>query len=218
MSEKKIVLDEAMIDLETMGTGPNAAIIQIGIVGFTFSDGGYVAPPGGPAIQIDVDLNDAIAKGGVVTLETVKWWQERGGLKLDFIQPVEHALDLVDRFFAENPAIDIVWAKGPHFDIAILEGYYQRLNRKCPWKYNRVRDMRTLVELADVLATWWEDPQRHEEVAHQATADCYSQIETCVAAYNALSGWKPKAVPPVDEKIQVEHTNDICIVDPSFLG
>jgi exodeoxyribonuclease VIII len=172
--------DSIMLDLETMGLGPNAAVIQIGARPFNMLNG-KISSNG---LLIDVDLYSSLMIGGEVDDDTVRWWRERGGLKPEGPRrTMPLALSILADFFGKYPTADLVWAQGPSFDIAVLEGYYGRMGRKTPWTFHRARDTRTVYQLA--RAQGWEKP-REGETAHQALADCDQQIAHLCSALAAL--------------------------------
>jgi len=161
--------DSAMLDLETMGLGPNAAVIQIGVQLFNWPTGTLV----GEGLQVDVDLHSSLMLGGEVDGDTVRWWRERGGLKPSGTRiDMRTALAKVASYLARAAGLKRVWAQGPSFDIAIMEGYYSRAGRPAPWVFHAARDTRTIYDLA--RAEGWQKPK--EDTAHTALADCRQQI------------------------------------------
>ncbi|XAI94720.1 exonuclease [Pseudomonas phage vB_Pa-PAC6] len=70
-------MDSVMIDLETMATGPNAGVIQVGAIPFN-SRTGLVKPD---LFEVDVDLHSALLLGGEVDASTVQFWRDQGGLQ-----------------------------------------------------------------------------------------------------------------------------------------
>lgn len=185
-------VDSVMIDIETMGLGPNAAVIQIGAVGFNLVTGevdktGYLE---------DVSLMSAVENGGEVHKEVVEWWQTRGGF-VAFRRPelggavhVEEALGGLRNYLCDlNWSIDTddrgprVWAQGPSFDVAVLEGYARRLGVPELWAYNKPRDTRTIKDLARTLG--WEPPELGEPT-HQAKEDCLLQIDVLISAWGHI--------------------------------
>ena len=54
------------------------------------------------------------------------------------------------------------------FDIVILENAYRAVDAKVPWRYNAVRDSRTVLDVAQIVAS----PRDEElEPAHVALGD-----------------------------------------------
>lgn len=174
---------DIMIDVETMGTGPNAALVQIGAVHFDAATGKT-----GDVFLCDVSLADSVHNyGGKITAATVQWWAEQGGFTpVHTPVTVAVALSALTEFFDRCHDKDTdslnVWAKGPHFDIAILEHHYLVDNVSTPWKYSRVRDTRTVHALAVDCGFRYLPPAP----THRADQDCMVQIQRLVAEYAHL--------------------------------
>lgn len=66
---------DVMLDLETMGNGPDAAIVAIGAVEFDPD-----AQTVGERLDLLVDLASAVSGGGVMDPATVLWWLRQGDL------------------------------------------------------------------------------------------------------------------------------------------
>lgn len=175
-------MDSVMIDLETMGTGPNAAVVQIGAIPFN-SQTGMVRPD---FFLADVDLASSVRLGGLVTEDTRNWWLDQGGFKHD--QHPEDLLGAMTRlgaWMSRFPNLQRVWAQGPSFDVAILEGYYQRAGLEAPWAFNAARDTRTVYDLARERG--WDKPEG-TEAKHHALEDCRRQIICLRGALAVLRG------------------------------
>jgi len=177
-------LTDVMIDIETMGINRDAAVIQIGALVFDWQTG--MMPP--DIFREDVDLMSSIMAGGETDRLTTAWWRQQEGL--DQIDPkqIGVVLHALNKWLAQYPTIERVWAKGPTFDLTVLEGYYDRLGIKRPWRYNQPRDTRTVIELARTIGNWIEptgvDPK------HDAAEDCRRQCVQLVSAlkYIKISG------------------------------
>lgn len=167
--------DSIMLDLETMAISPNAAVIQIGARAFNSMSGEVY----GEGFEINVDLMSSIMLGGEVHEGTARWWRDRGGLPTPTGKfEMRSALKKLTEFFAKFPNIKRVWAQGPSFDVAILEGYFVRMGAPAPWTYHNARDTRTVYDLARQRG--WEKSER--ATAHTALADCDQQILTLMSA------------------------------------
>ena len=173
----------AMTDIESMGVGPNAAVVQIAFVAFN-TETGEVSPD---YCYVNVDLSSSLLHGGEVDSPTVQWWRNRDFRALSSggpARPLPDALRRVSGWFSRFPGLETVWAQGPSFDIACLEGYYKRLNREAPWAYNRPRDTRTIYWLAKEVAGW--SKTKDAEPKHDALADCRIQVRTLMSALGAI--------------------------------
>lgn len=160
-----------MLDLETLGTSPSAAIVQIGAVLFEPKSGGRV-------------LNNKIFNRFVMVQEgaghidhsTLTFWlQEKAAPHLGK-NLAENAfpLDQVLAEFIEWPywaltgndprephvayqgnthpynwwqQITGVWAKPSNFDIAILQSAFRLFGKAPPWNHRATRCMRTVLDI-----------------------------------------------------------------------
>lgn len=165
-----------MLDIETMHTNKSPVIVQIGIMSFDFFLGDQLQ-----SLLIDVCPDSCNMAGGEFGKETEKWWKDRGGFKPagDPI-PIQEALVKLNNFISEGCR---VWAKGPTFDLAAIEGYCDRLGIQWPWKYNMPRDTRTIISLAKELG--WKKSEKRE-IPHQALEDCKLQIAELMSALNFI--------------------------------
>ncbi len=137
-----------MLDLETMGNGPNAAIVAIGAVVFD---------PVAVAIVDDfyttADLKSSVNNGGIIDAETVKWWmrQEDNARSEIFAadQTIHNALNIFNDFLYEWSDRDnrLIYGNGSDFDNVILASAYQNCGVKIPWKFYNNRCYRTLKNL-----------------------------------------------------------------------
>ncbi|HBL7651908.1 TPA: 3'-5' exoribonuclease [Escherichia coli] len=138
-----------MIDLETMGTNPDAPINSIGGKFFDPETGEM-----GPEFSKTIDLDTA---GGVIDRDVIKWWlkqsrEAQSAILTDEI-PLDDALLQLREFIDENSGEFFVqvWGNGANFDNAILRRSYERQGIPCPWRYCNDRDVRTIVELGKTL-------------------------------------------------------------------
>lgn len=170
---------DIMLDNETMGLGPNAAVVQIGAVPFNWRTGET-----GEGLQIDVDLNSALMLGGETHPDTIRWWRERGGFQASGpTKQMRSALKTLADFCSRFESLKRVWAKGLAFDVAQLEGYFARAGVECPWPYNVPQEMRTVVALAKDMGY---EPEPTGEPAHTALADAEAQVGQLMEALNFL--------------------------------
>lgn len=132
-----------MIDLETMGTRPNAPIVAIGAVAFTAS-----------GVHSEfyevIDLAGAVRAGAVMEPETVIWWMQqsddaRTAITRRGIAP-DVALDRL-RTWMTSTEVFGVWGNGASFDNTILAEAYARLGQKAPWAFWKDRCYRTVKNL-----------------------------------------------------------------------
>jgi hypothetical protein len=175
-----------MIDIETMSTAPNAAILAIGAVTFTV-DGGVDATT---AREWLVDLGDSVAHGGQMDADTVLWWTQqseraRRGL-VATRQLREHAaLEGLAWMLSCLPGKPSIWANGTDFDLTILRSALHRHGMRDLWAFWQQRDLRTLRK----LMTHVPAPARAEDDKHGALRDAVHQAEHAVLLLRALPDW-----------------------------
>lgn len=143
------IFTNVMLDLETMGKGPDAAIVAIGAVAFDI-EAATISPR---SFYVRVDLRSAVETGGVMDVETVIWWlqqsaearQEITREALEQRHLVNALLDFRHWLKAEAAGADSrVWGNGAAFDNVILRRAYQRLPMETPWSHWNDRCYRTI--------------------------------------------------------------------------
>lgn len=138
-------MQDVMLDLETMGSGPHAAIIAIGAVEFDIPTQQL-----GDRFYMVIDLESAVASGGVMDASTVLWWLkqsnearaafERGGCPIAFALQ-SFAGWMNNRGWGDDVR---VWGNGAAFDNVILASAYRRNGTPQPWKFWNDRCYRTV--------------------------------------------------------------------------
>ncbi|EJQ6672743.1 3'-5' exoribonuclease [Escherichia coli] len=173
-----------MIDLETMGKNPDAAVISIGAIFFDPQTGDI-----GPEFSKTIDLDTA---GGVIDRDTVKWWlkqsrEAQSAILADEI-PLDDALLQLREFIDENSGEFFVqvWGNGTSFDNVILRRSYERQGIPCPWHYHNDRDVRTIVELGKTIDFDARTVIPFEGVRHNALDDARHQAKYVSAIWQKL--------------------------------
>lgn len=157
---------DLMIDLEGLGTAPEATILTIAAQGFEPMGSGYYKDKFYYArVTLESQENRNIDQG------TIEWWATQPAVVR------EEAFNLQDRIPLEQALEELakliwhsnrVWAQGPTYDMTILEHAYKSYNKTLPWQYYKVRDSRTLLSL-------WPDVEA-PPASHHALEDCRRQI------------------------------------------
>jgi hypothetical protein len=162
-----------MVDIETLGTRPGAVIVSIG--GVFFDDDGIDKP-----FYSAIDVFSSLMAGLVVDTEAVAWWRKQSNEARGPLLNGRHGLGAALQDFARwiDGAVT-VWAKGPDFDLVLLQAAYELLGQQIPWSYRNARDVRTVLALADV------DPIK-SGTKHHALDDAKAQAESVQRAYHAL--------------------------------
>ncbi|HBH8759504.1 TPA: 3'-5' exoribonuclease [Escherichia coli] len=173
-----------MIDLETMGTGPDAQIASIGAVFFDPQTGEM-----GPEFNKTIDMKTG---GGTVNISTIEWWlqqssEARTAILTDKI-PMDDALLQFREFIDENSGEFFVqvWGNGATFDNVILRRSYERQEIPCPWRYTNDRDVRTIVALGLVIDFDARSVIAFEGERHNALHDARYQAKYVSAIWQKL--------------------------------
>jgi hypothetical protein len=136
-------MKDIMLDLETMGKGPTAAIIAIGAVEFDLVGVGE-------RFYETVDLESSVACGGVIDASTVMWWMKQSQEARKAFDGHNIALPEALIKFAgwlENraPKKELeVWGNGASFDNVIISSAYDNCGIDLPWMYYGDRCYRTM--------------------------------------------------------------------------
>lgn len=169
-------MNNIMIDLETMGSGPDAAIIAIGAVPFDIEkqelgEGFYVA----------VDLQSSVDMGGVIDPQTVLWWmqqsdQARGEFKRPGA-PISTGLFQFSSWIGGIGQFNTrrVWGNGASFDNVILAGAYRRQKMTVPWQFWNERCYRTVKAMYPAIK------MQRTGTYHNALDDAESQARHLIA-------------------------------------
>lgn len=166
-----------MIDLETMSTEPDAAILSIGVVEmdldcFEFKREFYQ----------NVTLSSCVALGLHSSIATRDWWaaqqpEARDALTKDAID-IKEALTSLRSYLCGVPDSSfhfyrnqvMPWSNGAGFDIVILESAYRALGLTAPWQFYNAMCYRTIKNL-------YPDVQKPERIGikHHALDDAKTQ-------------------------------------------
>jgi len=163
---------DVVIDLETMSTLPNAAIVSIGAVAVRDR-----VPVG--ELYLRVQLDTALDVGCVINGDTVEWWMRQdveARQEIDGSQAagsLYQALADLEHWVTAKAADDsvVVWGKGPSFECTILKSAYRAFRRDAPWYFRDERCMRTLMDLYPEAADLpFEGIQHHalHDARHEA--------------------------------------------------
>lgn len=167
-----------MIDLETMATSKDAAIVAIGAVAIR-TDGHVEA-----TLYEAVSLESSVKHGGTISPNTVMWWlqQSKSAQQALYERPALHILEALTSlaaFIRSFPSCQ-VWSNAASFDLTILEGYYARVGATLPWSYRDAMCYRTLKNLCPDVAIVRSGDQ------HNALDDALSQAYHLVEMLRSL--------------------------------
>lgn len=176
-----------MIDIETLGTEPNAVIMSIAAVEFSADhideDGGFYQT---------LNWQEQLDRGGTVTEDTIRFWLRQPDAAREPLlrgprTKVETACkDLIQWIVRHglNNKDALIWAKGPQFDLSLIRGLLRRFGFNAPWPFWGERDVRTA--LMTPRANRVTRPK--DSVAHHAFEDAVFQAKQVQQFLLALRG------------------------------
>lgn len=139
-----------MIDLETMGLSPNAAILSIGICRFDQENIHET-------FYTNVRLADCLAHGLTTTPSTEKWWSEqsveaRAAWQDANAPTLTDALTKMHQWFAPLASKRELcpWGNGADFDLVLLNSAHAALDVDSPWEFWNHHCFRTMKNMFDV--------------------------------------------------------------------
>lgn len=175
-----------MIDIETLGTGPNAAILTIAGIRFN-KDHNYKSirnPHELDYFYTRVDTESQSHRD--IDDDTVAWWAKQDeDVKIEAFSE-EDRLSISDAMTAFNywaRSADRYWANGAAFDFPILETSNRQLGFASPWNYWQAMDARTIYTL---LPNHYKPTQ----LKHHALYDCLNQIQRLTDCLNQIGNTK----------------------------
>ena len=181
-------MTNVMVDLETLGTGPNAAIVSIGACVFHPDRTGKDRV--GDTFYAVVDEGT----GGDIDRATVAWWmQQSSEARSVFNHPdprslrdALYGLQVFLRGVTDGGVTSpLIWGNGANFDNVILRSAYKRANIEAPWMFWNDRCFRTLKSLPVPIPKI-----ERQGVHHNALDDAVYQAQVACAILNAISGDK----------------------------
>lgn len=167
---------DLMVDIETLSTSQhNAVVTSIGAVQFALT-------PAGPRYFNEgsrcPDLRLQIISGREVDPDTVRFWQDhRDAAKHWLNAPVTGVAETM-RWLADmysGGKCESVWTHGTDFDVPNIRSLFVQAGVECPWKYNMVRDARTIYKALPEVHQW--TPPIGNRTEHEAVSDCKNQID-----------------------------------------
>jgi exodeoxyribonuclease VIII len=185
---------EVMLDLETLSTETNAAIISIGAVKFEPRAlvTGKLGDPSDPEYKhfyCNVEFHSLSSEGFHFEGRTVQWWMEqtkeaRDSLFVD-AKNIETALGLFWTWF--GPKSLPTWGNGAGFDNAILRSAYRKFHGVTPFDFYHDRCFRTMKSLFPDV------PYVKPTLAHNALSDAEAQAIHLQKIFNFIpTGAQPQ--------------------------
>jgi len=169
-------MTDLMVDIETIGNGKNACIVQIGACYFERYTGVI-----GETFSRTIDIEDAMDYGDVDG-STLKWWFSQSKEAINQVMTGEAKLkDVFKDFKAFSKNAKQVWSHAT-FDFVIITNAYKTAKMSMPFGFRTARDIRTLTDLANIGYTTKPRVGTH----HNALDDCKFQVAYCSECFHTL--------------------------------
>jgi len=154
-----------MLDIETLGTGPDAPVLSAAVVFFdpetekTFEQAKFI-------------FNVTLQTTRVIDFTTVTWWiNQSPEARAHWMNVKEY--NTLEQFvqFCETHSKVTWWANSPAFDEVIMSSLLRDADERVPWKFWTWRDVRTIRNFL------FNQTKPNNNNVHDPLADCLAQIE-----------------------------------------
>ncbi len=176
-------MKDVMIDIETLGNGKNACVVQIGACYFNRTTGEI-----GETFKRNISAQSAVKSGAEIDADTVLWWlkQSKDAVASITAEPQEPITDVFNALNDFLSNAKNIWSHAT-FDFVIIQETYKRLGIKMKFRYSAARDIRTLVDLANVHDKF-DNAALRVGTHHDGLDDALHQVKYCVICFNKLAG------------------------------
>ena len=170
--------ERVMVDIETLGIEPGAAILSIGACRFDTTAG---KPE--DTFEASISLSSCHAAGLSIDPETLEWWLGQGESARSVLTGGDDLEAALERFteWYENAAPDEIWANSPSFDCEHLEHAYSAVGLTVPWEFYEERDVRTIRNLPGAVEL------ERSGTEHDALDDAIHQAREVAATLEAIT-------------------------------
>jgi DNA polymerase III epsilon subunit-like protein len=162
---------ELMIDIETLSTRHDAAIISIAAIFFNI-DTKQIARP-----YFYEEIDHVSLNAFHQDPKTLAWWAKQEKPILNGSCTIENALQNLITYIKNQPPSRI-WAKSPSFDCNIIKYACSHFDLEWPIPFWSERDVRTIQDIAQLPNSF--------TATHDAIEDCLSQIRTVIDAHDSI--------------------------------
>lgn len=177
------MMNDIMVDLETMDSIGSSAIVSIGAVQCDLITGEL-----GEEFYRVVDLKDQEKRyGRTLSVETMYWWLgQSDGARAALLAPGKILLEDMCISFAkwiehlQFPKTKRLWGNGASFDNAIIRDAFRAVDIDFPIPFWQDRDMRTVVGFfPKSMQESWKWSNLRQGTHHNALDDAKYQVKYC---------------------------------------
>lgn len=206
----------ATIDMETLSTEHNAALLSIGAVIHDFGTGQQV-----DTFYANITPESSIAAGLDVSESTKTWWAKQGQAAQDVLsvdqRPLRDALVDFTKWLARH-GVQYAIGNGPRADNQWLESACKAVGMQSPIKYWGDLDMRTLTFIGTHILGLDHWHNTFKGVKHNALHDAINEAEFCNAVFQKLINRKPKEMAEFTLSIKTESTSELADIVAKLNG
>lgn len=206
----------ATIDMETLSTEHNAALLSIGAVIHDFSTGQQV-----DTFYANITPESSIAAGLDVSESTKAWWAKQGQAAQDVLsvdqRPLRDVLVDFDKWLTGH-GVQYAIGNGPRADNQWLESACKAVGMQSPIKYWGDLDMRTLTFIGTHILGLDHWHNTFKGVKHNALHDAINEAEFCNAVFQKLINRKPKEMAEFTLSIKTESTSELADIVAKLNG
>lgn len=206
----------ATIDMETLSTEHNAALLSIGAVIHDFGTGQQV-----DTFYANITPESSIAAGLDVSESTKAWWTKQGQAAQDVLSVDQRPLRDVLVNFAKwlaGHGVQYAIGNGPRADNQWLESACKAVGMPSPIKYWGDLDMRTLTFIGTHILGLDHWHNTFKGVKHNALHDAINEAEFCNAVFQKLINRKPKEMAEFTLSIKTESTSELADIVAKLNG
>lgn len=173
------------LDIESLDVGPKSVVTQVGMLAVDMDDPDTILW----AENIFLPMQPQINIERTISASTLIWWLTDSNVTQDArdlfknnagddIEEIASQLRHIERKF--NELTDYgkleyeVWARGPQFDVVNVESLFGDFGMTPPWKYNMIRDLRTIMSAAKLSTK--DVPRPEALTGHVGLADAKYQL------------------------------------------
>lgn len=206
----------ATIDMETLSTEHNAALLSIGAVIHDFGTGQQV-----DTFYANITPESSIAAGLDVSESTKAWWTKQGQAAQDVLSVDQRPLRDVLVDFAQwlaGHGVQYAIGNGPRADNQWLESACKAVGMQSPIKYWGDLDMRTLTFIGTHILGLDHWYNTFKGVKHNALHDAINEAEFCNAVFQKLINRKSKEMAEFTLSIKTESTSELADIVAKLNG
>lgn len=179
-------MNDIMIDLETLSTRNDAAILSIGACFFDLQSGDI-----GGTFHRHISIDDSELRGHI-SADTVKWWLTQSDDARAMIANNKNGKKLAGALFDFREFVPSkkdmkLWSNGATFDLVIIRNALDRHGITAPWQYWQERDTRTIVDTAErITGINAAKSIEFDGIKHDALSDAIHQAKYVSKAFELL--------------------------------